>query len=398
MKKALVILHLFFAGIAFGQTEKGSIFFNFEGSLQHSSFQGNGSLIGCTNLELGYAFFDNFFLGVNYKPAYAIDIDRRSNLQISQYGLFSRYYFLKNKNRVYVQSDFLHQNGLFNGSNDKWNVGIGLNHFVSPNVAIEAHLNYNFYNRTILYWYDRSPVGNNEVYKTNENEPEGLSLAFGVRFFLSTNKEKESKEERQPLADRYLKRENRTIDVIGSLKKVNSNNDFFLNTSWSRFINNKLVFYHKYEGRGGFSAGNGFYNFSTYQAGLMPYMPIVGKFYFTPSMSVGPMLQYSSLYKKKRLGWIGEAQVNFTQFFKSCKVDFGAKIGVQDFFEIKRPYVYSLSAIISSDIFITESLAIKPIVYYNFLKDKPSVLNYLGNGNFVEFQDFRLQFGISYFY
>lgn len=396
MKKTLLFFTLFTAFAAFGQTEKGSFIFNLDGFLQQSSYSKYNSYYGRTNLKLGYAFLDNLFLGVQYAPSYGVNVDKKVTFQIPKYGMFTRYYFLKNRNRIYLQSDFIHTNDSAFGWNDKWNVGVGFSHFISKNVALEAYFDYNFYNREVTYWKSNTPFEGG-VSIINTNNPTGGIFNFGLNFFLPHTPAGIEKEARQPLVERYLKKDNQSIALEGNLDFDLPDFILTLNVEKSRFLTDRIKLQHHLFTETQTNKGYGYSTLTAYRVGVAPYFSISHRLYFTPSIGLGPGVLAFQPLELKDFGLSFEAKLGLTQFFKSWKVELGASASALQY---KRKYgedalVYF--AYLNPEIFITEKLAIKPSFYYNLRKERAYLLKF-DNYRLVEVDDFRLQFGISYYY
>lgn len=386
---------LFFGSVTFAQTERGSMMLHLDGFLQHTDYQQQDYLSGFTELEAGYAFFDNFFLGAKYVPDYSSNLDGEHRFTLPGYGLFSRYYFLKNKNRIFLQASMFHVSG-HNYNINRMDTALGFNHFLSNNAALEVRLNYNFYNRYKSFSPPKNPTNPNPIF-IDQDQTTGLDLSFGFKFFLPAAGTKTSKEQLLPLVERYLKKDNKAVGLTGL-------GGYIYERIWtigifekSRFLSNRLRLRHQLEGSISLG-GSGSSIFQTYTTRLTPYLPITKRLFFVPSIGVGPMLWAGKILKNNHLlGWSGHAQIGVVQFLNSSKIETGVSFDAKDFFKQTIEMTLSGTLYLSSEFFISEQLAIKPTLYYNLLEYPTSLPLYRGDRQ-VYFQSFYMQFGFSYFY
>lgn len=168
MKKSnffLLILFLCLAHLAFSQTEKGSWLAGGSGYLQGS--RGGDSYVA-TNLrpQVGYFIAKNLAFGVSlplsFSGSWAADSFRdyyTYSLSVGT-GLFGRYYFLRNKTKLFVHGalEFAHirnRNEIYVGGSPptpssnirsrsvlNHRFGIGLVHFITPSVGLELVADY----------------------------------------------------------------------------------------------------------------------------------------------------------------------------------------------------------------------------------------------------------------
>ncbi len=343
--------------------------------------------------QAGYAFFDNFFFGVKYSPSYIIGFSGKSRFNISAYGIFSRYYFLKNKNRIYLQTDFNQWIGASPIGLSNGNISAGIARFLSQNAALELRFNYNYYNKASTLTSFPGQQGD-PVFST-KNKPTGLDISLGVNFFLPSNPEKTFKPDRLPLAERYLKKGNRYLHLSGQIDHKNIT--FLGSFEQSKFIGQDLRIVHRFFGFGSFGKNVRKGSIDRYMPTLEKYLPLGKRLFFTPSAGLGPSLAFFDDFDFSNFGWGATAQAGLSCFFDNSILNTGITFYVFDSFSSFIDVTTTSNLFLSGEFFISEKLAIRPIAYYN-IHGEAIPLFFFDNGRFPSSRKFRLQFGMSYYY
>ncbi len=366
---------------------------NLNGWLTHNNFQESNNFIGTMDVQAGYAFFDNFFFGVKYSPTYIIDFSEKSRFNIPAYGIFSRYYFFKNKNRIYLQTDFNQSIGASSVGLSDGNISAGIARFLSQNAALELRFNYNYYNKTLIQVGFPGSQGD-PIFDT-KNKPTGLDISLGVNFFLPSNPEKTFKPERLPLAERYLKKGNRYLHLSGQIDYKNIG--FLGSFEQSKFIGHGLRLVHRFFGFGSFGKDVRKAGIGLYLPSLEKYIPLGDRLFFAPSAGLGQSLAFFDVFDSSSFGWGGTAQAGLNYFFDNSILSTGITFYVFDSFSSYNDVVTTSNLFLSAEFFISEKLAIRPIAYYNIHGDSIPLF-FFENGRFPSSRMFRLQFGMSYYY
>jgi hypothetical protein len=217
----------------------------------------NNQITGGASAEVGYFLSDKLAVGArmgfNYsnqllisQNAIGVDISE-SNNQRYQLSPFARYYFTpKSKFKTFYE---LSVGG--NWDRNKWadwtwpvvtvptntyylNVKntLGVNYFLTQNIALEAAIDYNHF-----YYINSS--------RKTFFPKLAFNPKFGIKVFLNTEKQ-----DAKILADKYLKKGNLTIGLMGSMDIGNWNYGhfapsvgYFLTDKW--LISSSLSIFHK---------------------------------------------------------------------------------------------------------------------------------------------------------
>ncbi len=376
-------------GIA--QTGQGSVLLGMNGSLVSANIQPKRFAGGNTNVEFGYAFFKNFFVGAAYQLSYtALPIDE-GKINVPGYGLFGRYYLLNGKNRIYLEPRFGHANSFANYTEDKLDIGIGFNHFLSKYVALEAQLDYNIFTKQQFSIQANFP---NDPLYSNKKESTGLAMNLELRFFLPPGRHNEERETYPALPERFLKKGNKNIELSGN---INFDPKAYLTIiNYSTFIKDRLKLQHRYYG-GGFITRSSIRNLSHYSLNLENYQSLYGRLYFNFNIGIGPYLNLSFKDNDDYYGANANASLGLVHFFKNANIGFGISAYGLKYINVNADTYFSSNLYLSSEIFLNETLAFKPIAYLN-LTDDPSPLINLENNGLVYVQNFQLRWGFSYYF
>ncbi len=399
MRKNTIILFLFWTAVAWGQTEKGSFQLNMIGKIEGQKSEDANYFSGSANLEVGYAPCNNFFIGVHYLPIFSTHSSAQTKFSLGSYGVYLRQYFLKNKNRLYIHTGLsqfnLNVGGTYSGfaQNTKWSLGIGHNYFIGNIIAIETQLTHYIYNKTVKYTEAKA---GSEI--RNDRIPNFFSLRLGVKFYINTNSKDEQTIGPFSLEYRYLKAGNRSIALDGSSSIYPPTYVYTGHFKKSKFLTNTTRIHHNIIGEAYFAKKLGKEGTTGYQPQIERYYPIGNKLYFTPIVGVGPLISHSTRNKNfLTVGWSGLVKASITHFTKSAKIDIGMAFNCVDYFKKDEPFRLSADLFLDTELFISENLAIKPMVFYN-LRTKPFTLLFFQNLNRGYFYNFSLQFGMSFYY
>ena len=380
----------------FCQTEKGSLLFNLNGNLNRFSYSSSASdnyFYGNYDTRIGFAFWGDLFIGVRYRPYYKIHFSGDSYFKIPSYGIFSKYYFLKNKNRIFLETDLNHGNLTSRFRQTKWNASIGFTHFFGKHTALEIQLSRNIYYKEFGDLFFSDP---NDPIIFSTRRPEGIECTVGLNFFLPANRAKANKDSRIPLINRYLKKGNKFITATGT---VDFEDISILGVfESSKFIRDNIRLQYRAFGWMvlGKKNNNGSHHIHTVSS---EYFAQIGdRFYFTPLLGTGPIVNFNGLFKNTRLGWTGTAQIGFTYFLNNVKISLGNSLNSFDYFKKGSKMDFTYNLYLSSEIFLTDKLAINPIIYYNLTESSTFLFSFDENYRLVIVDKFRLQFGFSYYY
>lgn len=344
-------------------------------------------------MKAGYFFADNLLFGAKYEPYYAINYLNNSNFHILGQGLFSRYYFGKNRNKQFFQTELNQMRFTSSVKRLEGNIGLGYSFFISDNVALEFLANFNLYQKEVDSYSFFQPIDfiRPEYYARQQR----LEFFLGLNFYLFTNKNKDDKNERQPLCERYLKKGNKSIGVSGKLtiEDLDYNGVF----EKSKFITDGIRRRHRIFGFGSLSLNSGRPNFKIYTLSHDFFMPLFNRFYFVPSFGLGPMINYVDGLSNFYFGINANSHLGFNYFFNNANIGAGFSFELFRYFDGFRGTDITTNLFLESEIFITENLAIHPILYYA-VSDEPTILYFFENDRFPTVHGIRLQFGVGYYF
>ncbi|MCC6724794.1 MAG: hypothetical protein IT258_09815 [Saprospiraceae bacterium] len=399
MQNSLTFIFLLIGAVAFGQTEKGSLQFNMMGGIERQNSQNINYFSSSANLEVGYAPCNNFFIGVHYLPIFSTHSSAQTKFSLGSYGVYLRQYFLKNKNRLYIHTGLsqfnLNVGGTYSGfaQNTRWSLGIGHNYFIGNSIAIETQLTHYIYNKTVKY--TKAKAGS-EI--RNDRISNFFSLRLGVKFYINTYSKDEQTIGPFSLENRYLKAGNKSIALDGSSSIYPPTYVYTGHFKKSKFLTNTTRIHHNIIGEAYFAKKLGKEGTTGYQPQIERYYPIGNKLYFTPIVGVGPLISHSTRNKNfLTIGWSGLVKASITYFTKSAKIDIGMAFNSIDYFKKGKAFGLSAELLLDTELFINKNLAIKPMLFYN-VRSKPSSNLVFQNPNHEYFNDFRFQFGMSFYY
>jgi outer membrane protein W len=224
----------------------------------------NNQIAGSANAEIGYFCSDRLAVGARLGFNYAnqLNISRNvfgvnaieSNFQSYQLAPFARYYFTpKNKLKTFYElsiggnwdrsriADY--QTAPVEALSNQYSLNVkntlGVNYFLTQNIALEAAIDYNhFYHINDPRFAGRPALA--PVFPKLAFNPK-----FGIKVFLNTEKQ-----DAKILADKYLKKGNVTIGLMSSMDIGNLNFGhfapsigYFLTDKW--LVSSELSIFHK---------------------------------------------------------------------------------------------------------------------------------------------------------
>ena len=176
MKGVIVVLALFLVhALSYAQSPTGKGTYTVGGSASFSSQTYDNMLNDISefivNPQLGYFFADNFY------SAISINYYRLSTRDIVLYqlgvGPAVRYYFSTEKIKPFIGLGYNYIKYTDSGNSSEIKISGGVNYFVTEYFALEASINYSFFNYNQL---------NTSMY--NSVHSKLLLVAFGVNYFI----------------------------------------------------------------------------------------------------------------------------------------------------------------------------------------------------------------------
>ena len=384
------IIFLLFSSFIFSQNEKGNFLFNLNGHLRAQANFGENAYRGNMSFKLGYFFADDFLFGARYDPYYTINFLDRTNFNILGQGIFSRYYIGKNKSRLFLQTELNQQRFTALYRRTEWNLGMGFSFFLADHAALEFMVDYNL----LLKETDQYPfiIPQDPIWVEYYSPQKKLVLSIGLNFYLSRNRRAG---ERLPLHERYLKKGNRSFTASGNLSIEDL---LFVGVfEKNKFVSDRIRRRHRIFGFGVLPGKDDRYGLKIYSLLHDFFVPTSESLYFTSSLGLGPMVNYYDNLSTFNIGVNASGELGIKCFFKNANFGTGISMSLFDYFKKGLEAEMTANLYLDSEIFITDNLAIHPIIYYS-ITDNPTILYFFEMGRFVQVYDLRLQFGINYYY
>lgn len=358
------LLFLLLPSLANAQTKKKAWIVNLEGIAYNYDFFDNTIFFAGLEMELGYAVTDDLFIGGSYLLNFQNSPQTDARFEVSQYGIFGKYYFLQGKNRLFANLN-IDQSIFPSWSSIDASAGFGYARMLSENTALEINFAHTFYQRA---------YSNDGFDSSGEGEYDILQPRIGFTFFVPSPLNRKKSKDSAPLSERYFLPGNSFLLAGGRLDFKDIG--FLLDADFSHFVKGRRRLRFEYNGIEKFRARSFKIGVSNFAFGLDQFSTLAPRLFLQHGVSAGySVISYS--YFDFDFSILPEARLAVNYFLPQTIIEAGGLVQYSFPFGGFADPIWISDLHLSTEFFILEKLSISatyhyPITGYNrnlFLSD-----------------------------